>query len=226
MAVDRRPRRPSSLAETRCHGRGARPSVLPWAGGACLAFGGALLAASLSTAPREALGLAAACVLALLLGREVAIPAGLLLGADPWVLAAQLLMVECGAVLVLAPRISGPQPPSLVASAARRRNAARRPGGAGSIYVRAMAPFAFLGPLVATLMGEAARVPPRRLLVAVLAATATAVLAWTALFALVLHGLGRHALEAALAVAVPLALLGATVSLVGSRRGARAGLRS
>src|SRR5438105_3088197 len=201
MAVDRRPRRPAPpSAAPRCHGR-RRASALPWAGAALLAFGAALLLATLAAVPRQALALAAACAVALLLGREAAIPASLLLGGDPWLTAGLLLLLEGGALLLLTPRLAGTQPPLLVAAAARRRNAARRPTGLGQLYVRALVPFAFLGPLVALLMGEAAGLPPRRLLLTVAASCATALAAWTAFYAAALTLLGRHAIEAALAAA-------------------------
>ncbi|MEA3144222.1 MAG: hypothetical protein QOG31_1546 [Thermoplasmata archaeon] len=226
MAVDRRPRRPSpSVEPTRCHGRRAS-SLLPWTGGACLAAAGLLTGGALLVAPLPALALLAASALLLTVGREAAAPAGLLLGADPWLLAAQLLLLDAGLLLALAPRVAGPRPPAVVANAARRRNGARRLGSLAGLYGRALMPFAFLGGLVATLMGEAAGLPPRRLLLVVLAACATATLAWCGLYAAALALMGKPALAAALAIAVPLGLLGATVSLVGSRRDARAALRS
>jgi hypothetical protein len=220
MAIDRRPPRPTpAAAAARCRGHSAA-RLLPWIGSASLAAAAALLLTLLLVAPREAFALAAACAL-LALGKEAAVPAGLLLGGDPWLVALQLLLVDAGGLLLLAPRVTGRSPPAMVAAAARRRNGARRPTTLAALYRRAMAPFAFLGPLVALLMGEAAGLPERRLPPVVAAASATALLGWCGLYALGFQMLGTPALVAALAVAVPLALLGATVSLVGSRRGAR-----
>jgi hypothetical protein len=225
MAVARRPPRPAPAAPGRCHGR-ARVGLVPWAGGVCLAGAAGVLLAALAAAPAQALALAAAGAALLLLGRETAVPAGLLLGADPWMAAAELVLLEAGAVLLLAPRIAGTRPPAVVAAAARRRNGARRPSSVRGIYLRALVPFAFLGPLVAILMGEAARLPPRRLLAAVLGAGATATAGWALLEGVGLHAGGPPILVAALAVAVPLALLGVTVSVVGGRPGARVAVRS
>lgn len=221
MAIDRRPPRPASAAEAlRCRGR-RRASLLPWLGVACLA--GALL---LLAAPGQALALTAAALLLLLLGREAAVPGGLLLGGDPFLLAAQLVLLDAGVLLALAPRLAGPQPPALVAAAARRRNGARRPTSVLGLYRRALIPFAFQGPLVATLMGEAARLPARRLLLAVLAAAVTATAAWTAFYMAAVWALGAPALQAGLVVAVPLALLGLGVSVAGLRATRATAMRS
>jgi hypothetical protein len=213
------------VAQARCHGRRS-VGLTPWLGGACLGLAGLLLLTAFATAPGQALALLLACALLLALGREVAVPAALLAGGAAGLVAAQLILVDAGLVLLLVPRIAGPQPPAVVATSARRRNGARRPGSPAALFRRALVPFAFLGPLVATLMGEAAGLPSRRLLVAVCAASATAVLGWTFLYATALRLLGKPALVGALAVAVPLALLGAAVALVGSRRAARAALRA
>jgi hypothetical protein len=226
MAVDRRPPRPTSAADARRCQHHAPPDLLGWGGGACLAVAGTLLLGALAVAPAEGLALLLACALLPLLGREAAIPAGLLAGGHPALLAALLLPVDAGLLLALAPRVAGPQPPAVVATASRRRNAARRPRSATALFLRALAPFTFLGPLVATHMGEAAGLPRARLLLAVAAASAVAVLAWTGFYAGALLLLGRPALVAALAVAVPLALLGAALAFVGLWRGSRAALRA
>lgn len=211
MAVDRRPPRPLATGDApRCRGR-RKVSLHPWLGGACVAA--AVAVASLAS-PGQALALLAAATLLLALGRESAAPAGLLLGAAPLQLAACLVLLDVGVLLLLTPRLAGPQPPHLVAATARRRNGSRRPRKVLGLFGRALVPFAFQAPLVTTLMGEAARLPARRLLAAVAAASAVGGLAWTFGFALAALWLGSAALVAGLVVAVPLALLGIAMALV------------
>lgn len=175
--------------------RSTTDSLFPIVGALVLAIELLGLAALFMASPSQAYAVGTATALLFLVGKEASIPTGIALGGNPFLVAASLVFVDSGLILLLQPVVDAlltrlGQRPGFLGGMVRRieRQANRKRHlveryGAPGIFLFMLVPFAFNFPLVGATLGRVVGPRPWKTMAAIQAAILTTATAWTLLIA-------------------------------------------